>query len=110
MGFSIRFGGWRPVQLEEGKGVLRRPGTGTLEGVEYRFEVWHQMVAGFPGPFRSEGRIGPPVEADLGVLKEFLGHDAELELADGRLLSLDLASDGSLLAHAKPTAPQDATR
>jgi hypothetical protein len=113
MGFSIRFGGWRPVQLEEGQGSLHLPDGAVLADVGYRFEVWHQMVGGFPGPFRSEGRLSLDERAKRNL--ESLhgegplhgenpcpGEGAVLELADGRRLPVRLGADGSLLAHARP--------
>jgi len=102
MGFSVRFGGWRPVELEEGQGVLRRREATPLEGVDYRFEVWHQMVGGFPGPFRSEGTVKVPAGATLAA---FAAGDAVLELDDGRVLPLRLSPDGTLLAHSRPHEP-----
>lgn len=103
MGFTIRLGGWRPVQLEEGEGVLRSEDGSVHTSVAYRFEVWHQMVAGFPGPFRSEGRITVPD----GVAGEpFMGLErGDLELEDGRRLALRLAGDGSFVAHERPDSP-----
>jgi hypothetical protein len=115
MGFTIRFGGWRPVQLEEGLGTLHGRGLSPLRGVGYRFEVWHQMVDGFPGPFRSEGRLHPsgstpggsssrpPVSFETDLAR-FAGDGVELELADGRRLPVRVRADGSLLAHARPQA------
>jgi hypothetical protein len=105
MGFSIRFGGWRPVQLEEGEGVLYGGGAPAPTPVAYRFEVWHQMVGGFPGPFRAEGRVlltGRTANRDV---EPFLDGDAELELADGRRLPVRLQPDGTLLGHARPAEP-----
>lgn len=107
MAFVNRFGGWRPVQLEEGVGRLCSPEGETLEGVPYRFEVWHQMVAGFHGPFRSEGRlIGvPPAE-----LEPFLGHDVVLEIEGERRLELRLDAEGGLLAHQRPVEAAETSR
>ena len=105
MGFSVRFGGWRPVQLEEGQGILRVEGEGAPAAVEYRFEVWHQMVAGFPGPFRSEGRLAPVAGATPPSLRHLHGRPGRLELDDGRRLELTLTADLSFVAHARPEAP-----
>ncbi len=97
MGFTIRLGGWRPVQLEEGQGVLWSDGGRECAPVDYRFEVWHQMVAGFPGPFRSDGRISVVGESSARALGEL-----ELELEDGRRLALSLGSEGTFVAHGRP--------
>ena len=101
MAFVKRFGGWRPVQLEEGEGVLRLPEGEAIESVAYRFEVWHQMVDGFPGPFRSEGEV--VLSADQGF-ERIAGRDVVLVLADGRLLPLRIDAVGGLLAHTRPSA------
>ena len=100
MGFQKRFGGWRPVQLEEGTGSLRLPSGAQFDAVTYRFEVWHQMVDGFPGPFRSEGSVRVPENATLGSA---ISQSAVLTLEDGRFLTLRLTGDGGLLAHEEPS-------
>lgn len=105
MAFVKRFGGWRPVQLEEGVGRLRGGGGESLEGVGYRFEVWHQMVAGFHGPFRSEGYLDGVSPEDLAP---FVGRDVVLELEDDRRLELRLEADGELLAHQRPESVEPA--
>lgn len=105
MAFVKRFGGWRPVELEEGVGRLRGGGGELLEGVDYRFEVWHQMVGGFHGPFRSEGRLGGVSAEDL---EPFVGRDVVLELEDDRRLELRLDADGRLVAHQRPDRPKPA--
>ena len=95
MGFRIRLGGWRPVELEEGDGELEpERGNGRVP-VAYRLEVWHQMVDGFHGPFRTEGAI----RAHEGELRP---GRATLTLADGRRVHLHLGADGSALAHQRP--------
>lgn len=100
MAFVKRFGGWRPVQMEEGTGVLRLADGGSIDAVAYRFEVWHQMVDGFPGPFRSEGELSADPEAGLPPSAAL---EAVLELGDGRSLPVRVFADGSMLAHARPT-------
>lgn len=99
MGFVKRFGGWRPVESERGVGRLHGEGDRSLEGVEYRFEVWHQMVDGFPGPYRSEGSV---TVASRSELEPFVGGDAVLELEDGRRLGVRIGPGGALLAHERP--------
>lgn len=105
MAFVKRFGGWRPVQLEQGVGALRLDSGEKIEPVGYRFEVWHQVVDGFPGPFRSEGAITLPETAAVDVAGQ-----AELILQDGRSLPLRLSADGSLLAHCRPSPAAAAER
>ena len=100
MAFVLRFGGWRPVEQEHGTGSLRLEGGETLEPVGYRFEVWHQMVDGFPGPFRSEGTLELPVATPSRIARG----RAVLTLEDGRRLALRLAADGTFLAHVRPEA------
>lgn len=104
MGFTKRFGGWRPVQMEEGIGRLHSAAGETLDGVEYRFEVWHQMVDGFPGPYRCEGRVLAPPSDDL---ERFAKGVAVLVLEDGRRLEARIDAEGGLLAHQRP-APESA--
>ena len=100
MAFTLRFGGWRPVQLEHGVGVLRLAPDRSIEPVGYRFEVWHQVVDGFAGPYRSEGTLSLPGQAGVDVT----GGSATLVLEDGRCLDVRLTADGSLLAHGRPPA------
>lgn len=105
MAFVKRFGGWRPVQMEQGAGTLLLAPTPASEpvcdsvSVTYRFEVWHQMVDGFAGPFRSEGTVTLP---DAVGATDVLGRTAILVLDDGRYLPMRLAVDGSLLGHGRP--------
>lgn len=107
MAFVKRFGGWRPVELEVGVGRLRSPEGATLDGVSYRFEVWHQMVGGFHGPFRSEGRLAG---VDPAELEPFLGRDVVLEIEGARRLEIRVDADGVLLAHRRPAAAADVER
>ena len=88
------------MQMEEGTGVLRLPGDTAIESVDYRFEVWHQMVDGFPGPFRAEGELNLPADE---VSRHPTGQAAVLVLEDGRFLSLRLSGVGTLLAHEQPS-------
>jgi hypothetical protein len=103
MAFTQRFGGWRPVQLEHGVGVLRLDPDRAIEPVGYRFEVWHQVVDGFAGPYRSEGTLSLPGTAAADVA----GRSATLVLEDGRRLDLRLTAEGALLAHGRPVRPAD---
>lgn len=105
MAFVKRFGGWRPVQMEKGKGVVRLAGGSSIDAVEYRFEVWHQMVDGFPGPFRAEGVVNLPPEERLDRV---VGREVILVLEDGRFLPLRVSADGTLLAHTRPSSSDPA--
>lgn len=105
MGFVKRFGGWRPVESERGIGRLRASEGDVLEDVEYGFEVWHQMVDGFPGPYRAEGRVSAGSSRELD---RFAGRAVALELEDGRRLEVRIDAGGRLLAHNRPVPPPDA--
>ena len=105
MGFTKRFGGWRPVQFEEGRGQLRGTDPPIEMSVDYRFEVWHQMVDGLPGPFRCEGRLACCGDGSGDGELPRAPHEADalLILEDGRFLPLTLGMDGALLSHRRPS-------
>lgn len=70
--------------------------------VDYRFEVWHQMVEGLPGPFRCEGRLTLREEG-VGMSTEPSEAGVMLILEDGRFLPVILGRDGTLLSHRRPS-------
>ena len=94
-----RLGGWRPVDSGAGVGRLRRAAGEPIEGVGYRFEIWHQFSGGFEGPYRVEGEI---TDLDPEVLASLVGNDNVLELEDGRFLIVRVSPESRLLAHKQP--------
>ena len=94
-----RLGGWRPVDSAEGIGRIRPANGERLEGVAYRFKIWHQFSGGFEGPYRAEGEL-PGLAPD--ALASLIGQDVVLELEDGRFLVIRVSPDRRLLAHQQP--------
>jgi len=95
-----RLGGWRPVDVADGVGTLRRRDGRVIAGVRYWFEVWHQVAQGFHGVCRSEGRVW---RLAPDVLAELVGQDVLLELDDGRFLPGRIGPDAALVAHTLPS-------
>ncbi len=77
-----------------------RDGT-TVESVQYRFTVWHQLSQGFHGPYRAEGRL---LALSAEQLELLVARDVVLDLDDGRFMPARVLPLGKFVAH---TAPEE---